>query len=191
MTSFREYRQFASAGQAPDRHEVSVPRGARPFQGQPAGLVSRALSTAIDLVVVYLAMAGIYLGLRALIWMLPSWMDLRMPPAQAFAVGAILLLWAYGTVSWATAGRSFGQHLMGLRVEGRPGHHVGWAVSALRTAACLAFPLGLLWVPVSRSRQSIQDLVLRTRVIHDWVTQLPTQGQGELPVPSMRQEDRS
>jgi uncharacterized RDD family membrane protein YckC len=191
MTSFSEYRQLAASGQARNSHEVSVPREARPFQGQPAGFVSRALSTAIDLVVVYLVMAAVYLGMRALIWMLPAWVDLRMPPAQAFAVGAILLLWAYGTVSWATAGRSFGQHLMGLRVEGRYRRHPDWAVSALRTAACIAFPLGLLWVPVSSSRRSLQDLVLRTRVIHDWVTELPKQDQEDSLFPPMEQEDRS
>ncbi len=191
MTSFSEYRQLAASGQARNSHEVSVPREARPFQGQPAGFVSRALSTAIDLVVVYLVMAAVYLGMRALIWMLPAWVDLRMPPAQAFAVGAILLLWAYGTVSWATAGRSFGQHLMGLRVEGRYRRHPDWAVSALRTAACIAFPLGLLWVPVSSSRRSVQDLVLRTRVIHDWVTELPKQEQEDSLFPPMEQEDRS
>lgn len=191
MTSFSEYRQLAASGQARNSHEVSVPREARPFQGQPAGFVSRALSTAIDLVVVYLVMAAVYLGMRALIWMLPAWVDLRMPPAQAFAVGAILLLWAYGTVSWATAGRSFGQHLMGLRVEGRYRRHPDWAVSALRTAACIAFPLGLLWVPVSSSRRSLQDLVLRTRVIHDWVTELPKQEQEDSLFPPMEQEDRS
>jgi uncharacterized RDD family membrane protein YckC len=191
MMSFRQYRHIVASGQAPTSHEVSVPREARRYQGQPAGLVSRALSTAIDLGVVYLAVAGAYLGMRALIWMLPSWLDVRMPPAQAFAVGAILLLWAYGTVSWATAGRSFGQHLMGLRVEGRYGRHPDWAVSAVRTAACIAFPLGLLWVPVSRSQRSLQDLVLRTRVIHDWVTQLPTEEQQEMPSPSMEQEARS
>lgn len=180
MTSYRQYRQLVAHGQTPNNHEVSVPREARPYQGRPAGMVSRALSTAIDLGVVYLAMAGIYLGIRALIWILPPWMDLQMPSAQAFGIGALLLLWAYGTVSWATAGRSFGQHLMGLRVQDRHHRHPGWAVSALRTAACMAFPLGLLLVPVSRSRLSLQDLVLRTRVIHDWVTQLPTQEPGKL-----------
>ena len=38
----------------------------------------------------------------------------------------------------------------------------------LRAAFCVAFPIGLFWCVVSRKNRSVQDVVLRTSVIHDW-----------------------
>jgi hypothetical protein len=32
-----------------------------------------------------------------------------------------------------------------------------------------AFPLGLAWVAVSRDSRSVQDLLLRTSVVYDWL----------------------
>lgn len=38
-----------------------------------------------------------------------------------------------------------------------------------RQMTCVLFPAGLLWVLASRRNDSVQDLVVRTAVIYDWV----------------------
>ena len=35
------------------------------------------------------------------------------------------------------------------------------------------FPVGLFWVAFSRENRSLQDVVLRTSVIHDWLIRVP------------------
>jgi uncharacterized RDD family membrane protein YckC len=75
----------------------------------------------------------------------------------------------YFTVTWTTAGRTIGDHLMGLLVIGRNGHTLRVGMSFIRAVFCVAFPFGLLWAGVSREDRSVQDLVLRTTVIHDWL----------------------
>ena len=39
----------------------------------------------------------------------------------------------------------------------------------MRAALCVVFPIGLAWVVVSRQNRSLQDTVLRTSVVYDWV----------------------
>ncbi len=40
----------------------------------------------------------------------------------------------------------------------------------LRAGFCVVFPIGLFWCAVSRENRSVQDVVLRSSVIHDWPT---------------------
>jgi uncharacterized RDD family membrane protein YckC len=94
------------------------------------------------------------------------------------------LNWAYWTIGWATTGRTIGNLVMGLRVVSRKGQHPHWAGAALRAAFCAFFPFGLLWVIVSRSNRSVQDVVLRTSVIYDWVVGIPGMGRAAAIVTS-------
>jgi uncharacterized RDD family membrane protein YckC len=57
---------------------------------------------------------------------------------------------------------------MGLRVVSRSGGDLSLGVALVRAAACVLFPVGLLWAAVSRGNRSLQDVVLRTRVVYDW-----------------------
>ncbi len=84
------------------------------------------------------------------------------------------LLWASWTWGWAITGRSFGGHIMGLRVVNHAGDQLGWAGAAVRAVFCAAVPIGLLWAFVSRKNRSLQDVVMRTSVIHDWVMTIPS-----------------
>ena len=84
-----------------------------------------------------------------------------------FAVGAWILV-VYLTVAWWLNGRTFGDHLMGLRVVNFRGDRLRLPGALARAAFCAAFPLGLFWVAVSRENRSVQDVVLRTSVIYDW-----------------------
>jgi uncharacterized RDD family membrane protein YckC len=57
---------------------------------------------------------------------------------------------------------------MGLRVVDRRGRKPAVLVALLRAGFCVLVPVGLLWCAVSRSRSSLQDIVLRTSVVYDW-----------------------
>ena len=85
----------------------------------------------------------------------------------------------YLTACWATTGRSYGKHVLGLRVVGPFGrlHVVG---AFLRAVLCVLVPIGVLWVAVSRENRSLQDVVLRTSVVYDWL------GGDEPPPPAQR-----
>ncbi|WP_333773422.1 RDD family protein [Streptomyces sp. IBSBF 3136] len=138
-------------------------------QGRPAGIVSRVIATAVDVLVVLAVVAAFELG-----WAAVSHLLLGPPggfPDLGLGGGAILgsaVALVYLAGSWGTAGRTVGDHLMGLRVTRGSGARLGPAAAVLRALLCLAFPLGLLWIPVSRRRASVQDLVVDSAVVHDW-----------------------
>ena len=53
---------------------------------------------------------------------------------------------------------------------------LGWARSTLRAAAYVVFPLGLGWAVVDKHNRSLQDLLLASAVIYDWIPRVPTTG---------------
>jgi uncharacterized RDD family membrane protein YckC len=143
--------------------------GAVALQGHRAGFASRAVAAAIDLAAITL------LGLACLLFAelvrylvvgpplgapaLPGWLSA--------AAGAGIPI-AYLAACWATAGRTLGMQVLGLRLLGRSGRPPRPAASLLRAVLCVAFPAGLLWILVSRRNASLQDLVLGTAVVYDW-----------------------
>lgn len=189
MTSFREYQQARAHGMVPDHTVAELPTDAIRFQGERAGLVSRAVAAFLDFLLVFL----IVLGTIAVIWMLSfvvapiNPVDIagtdsvqsvadrprRVPSVGLMIVYGYVLNVLYWTIFWATSGRTVGNLLMGLRVVNRRGEHPGWLLSLLRAMFCTIFPVGLLWVAVSKSNRSVQDTVLRTNVIYDWVVGIP------------------
>jgi uncharacterized RDD family membrane protein YckC len=82
---------------------------------------------------------------------------------------ALVVVVIYLTVAWATTGRTWGSHVMGLRVVDRKGRRLRPTVSLLRGLFCAFFPIGLVWCGFNPSRRSVQDIVLRTSVVYDWV----------------------
>jgi uncharacterized RDD family membrane protein YckC len=148
-----------------------------PDEGRPAGVVSRLLAAAVDAAVLLALLGAGYLALTGIVFMVDP-VRFRFPAPSRFAciMSALVLLVCYLTGSWATAGRTCGDQVLGLRVidadrrAPRPGR------ALLRAVLCAIFPLGLLWVVVSGRRLSVQDLILRTSVIYDWaprVTAVP------------------
>jgi uncharacterized RDD family membrane protein YckC len=83
------------------------------------------------------------------------------------SVGSLLLI-LYLTVSWMGNGRTYGNHVMGLRVINQRGKRLHPLAAIVRAVLYVIFPIGLLWVLVSGQNRSLQDLVLRTSVIYDW-----------------------
>ena len=71
-------------------------------------------------------------------------------------------------MAWSSTGRTYGHHMMGLRVVGPHGDRLSPPRALLRAVLCVGFPIGLLWCAVSRSRRSVQDVLVRTSVIYDW-----------------------
>jgi uncharacterized RDD family membrane protein YckC len=146
-----------------------VPQEARHFQGRRAGLVTRALAAAIDLGVVAVAMAAVYVAFSAVLFLYrPSRFQLPTPSWQIVVAVGYIVLTLYLTASWHSAGRTYGCHVMGLRVVNRVGQRLRLAPAFLRAVICGIFPVGLLWIALSRENRSIQDLIVRTSVIYDW-----------------------
>lgn len=152
-----------------DADLTPIPREVRPYQGVPAGLVTRLVANTIDAVVVGVMLVGCYLGLVGVLFFLtPRSFKLPDPSFLGSMVVILVLLIVYLTFAWWGAGRTYGDHVMGLRVVGGRGQRLGFIRSALRAVFCAFFPIGLLWCAWSPWRRSVQDAVLRTQVIYDW-----------------------
>jgi RDD family len=152
------------------RHPSAVPVAARPYQGQPAGVVSRTLAILADVVVVIAILGFIYGAIAAAAFLLhphsfswPSRLGWSIP-----VIGFVIVV-PYLTLTWTATGRSYGQALLGLRVMTSRGH-LTFARALLRAVLCVLFPIGFLWVAISRENRSVQDLIVRTHVVYDWTT---------------------
>ena len=151
--------------------EWSIPREARSFQGHRAGIVSRTIAATVDLGVVVLILVSFYIGWAALRF-LHNPQDFSLP-APSYAAILVVGFWVsvlYLTVVWTATGRSYGSHLMGLRVLNIQGRKPFLPGAFLRALFCVSFPVGLFWVAISRANRSVQDVVLRTSVVYDWRT---------------------
>src|SRR3954471_1888153 len=129
-----------------------VPREARPFQGQRAGLVTRLIAALLDSLVVGVVLLGGYLGLVGLKFLVdprsfqfPS-LGLVFSLVSAFAVAVVYL-----TVFWTLRGRTYGYLVMGLRVLGIGVRRLRFVGAALRAVFVVAVPIGIVWVPLSRN----------------------------------------
>ena len=146
-----------------------IPRRARPYQGRPAGVVTRFAAAVVDAAVVLLALVLGYGAVAAVRFMLTP-RRFRLPDAAWFFNVTIALAVAvcYLAAGWSLSGRTYGDLVMGLRVIGRTGGAVRPLIAVVRALVCVLFPIGLLWCAVSREQRSLPDLVLRTRVVYDW-----------------------
>lgn len=181
MTTFREYREQMDAGMEPDHTLPILPSDAVAFQGERAGFVTRAVAASIDVAIIFIVVLLTIVVLWALSFIFepigPSVPTVpegeRLPSAASMIVWGYFLNVAYWTIGWATGGRTIGNLVMGVRVVNRKGDKVRWSGAFVRALFCTVFPFGLLWVIVSGANRSVQDLVLRTNVIYDWVIGIP------------------
>ncbi len=168
MTTFREFRRTHDANEGVVLQ--TLPVAARDFQGERAGFFTRTIAAVIDVVVVGAIIIGIWIAVWLFLLVFNPLVDYGMPRPGYFVLGGYFLMWLYWTWTWSTSGRSLGQNLMGVRVLDRRGGRPGWKLAALRSAFCVVFQVGILWILVSRRNRSVQDVVLRTSVVHDWST---------------------
>ena len=143
--------------------------GARAIQGLRAGVITRVIAGGVDYALVIGTTLGTYVAWAVLLFLLdprdysfPSW------PFLYFLVIGLFYLLVYLWLAFATNGRTIGAGIMGVRVVVRKGRRLRWFPALLRAAFCTVFPIGLLWCAISRENRSVQDIVLRTSVIHDW-----------------------
>lgn len=166
MTTFREYRD--DHGEGGPVVLDTLPVSARKFQGERAGFVIRTIAAVLDVVFIGVVVVGIWIALWLFLLIVNPLEDYGLPRVGYFVIGGYALMWLYWTWVWATNGRSLGQYLMGLRVLNHEGDRPGWKLATIRAAFCVVFQFGLLWAIISRRNRSVQDVVLRTSVIHDW-----------------------
>jgi uncharacterized RDD family membrane protein YckC len=146
-----------------------VPVEARAYQGQRAGVVSRVVASSIDFAVVVALLVSGYLAWAATLFLFnPTTFSFPAVAPIVMLLVYALVLFVYLTVLWATSGRTYGSHVMGLRVVNFRGRKLRWVGAMLRSAFCVVFPLGLFWCAISKENRSVQDVVLRTSVIYDW-----------------------
>jgi uncharacterized RDD family membrane protein YckC len=159
-----------------------VTSGARASQGRSAGVVSRFLADAIDLVLIFVTVGLVYLALAAGRFLIaPRRFHWPAPGGLALTALGWGLLIVYLTAAWSGTGRSVGKQVMGLRVERLDGRGLGVGQAFLRALACAAFPIGLFWSAFSRRSASLQDLLVRTKVVYDWLPRVPIQPQAGAP----------
>jgi len=147
----------------------TVPAEARAFNGAPAGLVSRTLANIVDLIVVGALLAVAYLGVAGLLFLRRgasfSFPVVSYPTAYAVGFAGWIV---YMAIGWRTNGRTYGDHLLGLRVRTVGDGPVGTPRAVIRAIVCAIAPLLLIWVAFSKQQRSVQDLLVGTHVIYDW-----------------------
>lgn len=155
----------------PAPHPSAVPLPARAYQGRRAGVVSRVIASVVDLLVVVGILAAVY-GIAAGIAFLLHPRSFHIPTGLGWSIPVLgfVIVVPYLTFTWHATGRSYGDALLGLRVVRRGGGPIRFIVALLRAVLCVLFPVGLLWVIVSRANRSVQDIVLRTSVVYDWTS---------------------
>ncbi|MEU6390488.1 RDD family protein [Streptomyces sp. NPDC046939] len=143
-------------------------RGAAEAGAEVAGVVSRGVAGLVDVCVVAVIAVTVQLGAGCVL-LIATGPPFRVPEVPGWLSGA--LGWAFAVCylggAWATTGQTVGGRLMGVVVGDRAGRRLGTARALLRAALSVSFPLGLLWVPFSRRRASLQDLLVASGVRYD------------------------
>jgi len=148
---------------------AAIPPFARPYQGKPAGPISRLLASSVDLVVVVAVLVAIYAGWATLRFLLrPAQFQFPEPSNLLIVVAGFTVLTLYLTLGWTVTGRTYGDHLMGLRVVDRAGSTLHVPRALLRALLCAFFPIGLLWTAFNTRNLSVQDILVRSSVTYDW-----------------------
>ena len=155
---------------SPEGAASAVPREARAYQGHRAGMVTRGIAGAVDAAVVLLLVMVGLLCVNGLSFLLdPRGFRVVGASQEVLVEVALATAVVYLAGTWAVMGRSYGCRLMGLKIVDRRGRSPRFLRSLLRAVFCVFFPVGLLWCCVGRSRKSVQDLVLGTTVVYDWM----------------------
>jgi uncharacterized RDD family membrane protein YckC len=146
--------------------------GRRQVTGHYAGPVGRLLAFAIDAAIVTL----VYTGAGATIdWLARIFFDQSLVGQWSPWVSAIVLttwLFAYFFGSWAVAGHTPGQTLVGLRVVARDGTTLSPLSALERTLTLplsfLLLGLGFVGIVIGREHRALHDVIARSAVVLDF-----------------------
>jgi uncharacterized RDD family membrane protein YckC len=165
----------ASKVEGRPRSASPVPKSARPYQGERAGVVTRTAAGVIDYALVTVSVFLSYSTI-ALLLFVSNPISYSWPRWQFywFLIAGWSYLVIYLAVAWRVTGRTYGDRIMGIRVVNYQGRRMRTFGSLARATFCAFLPVGLFWCVFSGSNRSIQDIVLRTSVIHDWQHRHPT-----------------
>ncbi|QWZ09660.1 RDD family protein [Nocardioides panacis] len=142
-------------------------------------MVTRVVANVVDAGVVVALLVAAYAAVNGLVFVLnPRGFQVIEVGALLSVTSALVTYVLYATVAWSTVGRTYGCHVMGLRVVTRRGRRLHFLTAFVRAVFCAVLPIGLLWCAVSRTQRSVQDLVLRTAVIYDWIPRTEAAGSG-------------
>ena len=147
-----------------------VPKEVRAYQGATAGVVTRMVANVVDALVVGAMVASCYIGLVSVKFLLDprsfTWPDGHLLAGLTFTLSlSVVYLW----LCWWLLGRSYGKHVMGIRVAGRRGRKLGPVRALGRAAFCVFFPIGFFWCVISPRRHSVQDIAVYSAVVYDWM----------------------
>ena len=144
----------------------STPEAALPHRAY-AGLVSRLAALSVDVALVSVAAIAVRM-LPGIVWeevlgrAVPDWLD------TAAGVAALVLPWAYFTVSWWLTDQTVGDLILGLAVLRHDGGELSMPHAGLRAAIGLALAplwmIGLLTVLWDGQRRALHDMVFHTVV---------------------------
>jgi uncharacterized RDD family membrane protein YckC len=147
----------------------ALPVEVRAAQGTTAGLVSRLVAALVDMVFIAVMVLVGYLAVVTLSFVLRPRLFRWPEPSTTALVGVVVVVsLVYLAMTWATTGRSFGKHVMGLRVIRSDHSELSIWHALVRASLCLAFPVGLLWCALDPRGHAVHDVVLSTTVIYDW-----------------------
>jgi uncharacterized RDD family membrane protein YckC len=147
---------------------------AQELQGLRAGFVSRAVASGIDvLLVLSLYVGGYVVGSIAWDLFFSQSVSVSVPPHWLNETVVWVILVAYLTAGWGTAGRSVGKQVMGLRVIRSDGSHLRLPRAFLRAILCATFFPVLLLALLDRRNRGLEDIAFGTAVAYDWFPEEP------------------
>lgn len=143
---------------------------AQQLQGLRAGFFSRALASGTDvLLVLCVYVAGVVVVSIAWDLFFSKSVSVSVPPHWLNELTVWIVLVVYLTTGWASAGRTLGKQIMGLRVVCSDGSHLGLWRALLRAVLCATFFPVLLLALVNRRNRGLEDVVCGTVVAYDWL----------------------
>jgi uncharacterized RDD family membrane protein YckC len=147
---------------------------AQELQGRRAGFVSRVVANGADVVLVLCLYVGGYV-VGSIAWDLFFSQSVSVSvPAHWLNESVVwVLLVAYFTIGWGTAGRTVGKQLMGLRVLRSNGSRLRLPRAFLRALLCASFFPALLLALLDRRNRGLEDVVFGTVVAYDWFPEAP------------------
>ncbi|MGY0022180.1 RDD family protein [Streptomyces sp. cg35] len=147
---------------------MTAPDGRPRTGGEAAGIVSRGVGAVIDALILALMGLVVHVGAGCAL-LLVTGPPFRFPQLPGWLTGSVS--WTVAVVylggAWHAVGWTPGGRLMGLRVTDRSGRPLGLPRALARAVLCVTFPLGLCWIPLSRRRAAVQDLVVASVVSYD------------------------
>jgi uncharacterized RDD family membrane protein YckC len=162
-----------------DGVEHAIHRPARPAGNIYAGIVSRSVAFAFDLLLI-VAIFTILSGFGALISSLVGQLRPTSLVGVLLGAGGAIVSAGYLIVFWSAAGRTPGMQLLRVRVRGPDGANPSVARSVVRTfgtwLAIIPLFAGYLPVLFDRRRRGLPDYLAGTEVVYDDRRPTPASG---------------